>query len=53
MAEDTRADYAQVSGALRGSSQESLGKGGTVSVQEHMPTGLPLPCVSLCGMYMI
>jgi len=41
MAEDTRANYAQVLGALCGPSQEPLGKGGTVSVQKHLSTGLP------------
>lgn len=40
MAEDTRANYAQVLGALCGPSQEPLGKGGTVSVQKHLSTGL-------------
>lgn len=40
MAEDTRANYAQVSGALCGPSQEPLGKRGTVSVQKHLSTGL-------------
>lgn len=40
MAEDTRAYHAQIPGALRGSAQEPLGKGGTVSVQKHLSTGL-------------
>lgn len=40
MAEDPRAHYAQISGALRRSSQESLGQGGSLPVQEHLPAGL-------------
>lgn len=40
MAENPRADYAEVPGALRGSAQESPGKGRIVSVQEYLPAGM-------------
>lgn len=40
MAEDPRADYAQVPGALRGSPQEPPGKGGSLPVQKHLPAGM-------------
>lgn len=39
MAENPRADYAEVPGTLCGSPQESPGKGRAVPVQEHLPAG--------------
>lgn len=40
MAENPRANYAEVPGALRGSAQESPGKGRIVPVQEYLPAGM-------------
>lgn len=42
MAENPRADYAEVSGTLRGSPQESPGKRRIVPVQEYLPAGMGL-----------
>lgn len=42
MAENPRADYAEIPGTLRGSAQESPGKGGIVPVQEYLPAGMAL-----------
>lgn len=39
MAEDSRAHYAQVPGALCGPAEEPPGQGGPVPVQEHLSTG--------------
>lgn len=43
MAEDPRADHAQVPGALRGPAQESPGQRRPLSVQEHLSAGQRLP----------
>lgn len=40
MAEDPRADYAEVPGTLCGSPQESSGERRTVPVQEYLPAGM-------------
>lgn len=48
MAEDPRAHYAQISGALRRSSQESPGQGGSLPVQEHLPAGLQEKICDFC-----
>lgn len=40
MAENPRANYAEVPGALRGSAQESPGKRRIVPVQEYLPAGM-------------
>ena len=40
MAEDPRAHYAQVPGALRGSAQKPPGQRGSLPVQEHLPAGV-------------
>lgn len=42
MAENPRADYAEVPGTLRGSPQESPGKRRIVPVQEYLPAGMAL-----------
>lgn len=39
MAEDSRANHGEIPGAVRGSKEESRGKRGSLSVQEHLPTG--------------
>lgn len=39
MAEDPRADYAQILGALCGPTQEPPGQGRSLPVQEHLPAG--------------
>lgn len=39
MAEDPRAHYAQVPGAVCGSAQEPPGQRGSLPVQEHLPAG--------------
>lgn len=49
MAEDSRAHYAQVPGALRGPTEEPPGQGGPVPVQEHLSTGMPACTILLCG----
>lgn len=40
MAENPRANYAEVPGTLCGSAQESPGKRGIVPVQEYLPAGM-------------
>jgi len=40
MAENPRANYAEVPGTLCGSPQESSGKRRTLPVQEHLPAGM-------------
>lgn len=42
MAENPRANYAEIPGTLRGSAQESPGKRGIVPVQEYLPAGTAL-----------
>lgn len=42
MAENPRANYAEVPGTLCGSPQESSGKRRTVPVQEYLPAGMAL-----------
>lgn len=49
MAEDPRADYAEVPGTLRGSPQESSGERRTVPVQEYLPAGMAFDFFFICS----
>jgi len=39
MAEDSRADYGEILGTVRGSKEEPRGQRGSLSVQEYLSTG--------------
>lgn len=57
MAEDTRTNYGEVPAALRGAKEKPCGKGGLISIQEHMSAGMctsaiETPCkMVLCNMH--
>jgi len=48
MAENPRADYAEVPGTLCGSPQESSGKRRIVPVQEYLPAGMASESFIIC-----
>lgn len=48
MAENPRADYAEVPGTLCGSPQESSGKRRIVPVQEYLPAGMVSESFIIC-----